>query len=93
MAVPILPSSDHTAHRAVVEFMVMDRDLAYISDDYTVRRHKELSDEIESYFGPDALEFTASYFTGHHYAPEEIIVFVATEWEKTKRIMSGEEVD
>jgi hypothetical protein len=87
--VTLTPEQDKAAHRAAVEFMLMDRDLAYVSDDYTLRRHAERSAELEQIFGPDALENSASYFTGGHFSPDDIVLFAAVDWETLKQVFAG----
>ncbi len=90
----LTPEHDKAAHRAVVEFMMMDRDLAYgdaVDQDYVMSRHFQLAQEIVEIFGPNALEFSACYFSGTHASSDDIVVFAATEWEHLKRIFAGEE--
>jgi hypothetical protein len=87
--VALSKTEDKAAHRAAVEFMLMDRDLAHGADSHTVYRYKELADELEKTFGPDALENSASYFTGGHFSPDDIVIFAAIEWETLKQVFAG----
>jgi hypothetical protein len=81
---------DKTVHRAVVEYMLLDRDQALVDErtdiDYIDRRMRELTQEIEAIFGPDALEYSASYFTGGKFSSDDIVVFAAVDWEALKRV-------
>jgi hypothetical protein len=94
--IELTSDQDKAAHRAVVEYMLLDRDMGLNSDEadmaYATRRMAELTQEIETVFGPDALEYSASFFTGGKFSSDEIVVFAATEWNQLKSIMHGEEL-
>lgn len=85
---------DVAAHRAVVEYVLLKRDLVYGSDDidfrWTKRRVDMLSREIESIFGPDALKNSVEYFTDGKFTLDDMVIFAATEWDRLKQVLAGE---